>query len=271
LEQLSQSKIEVIICTFIMDCDSVSDAQLRLIRAAERCQWTKRYIPSEYNVEYDVGDNILPYPEKRYHLIARCELEKTRSLEYSYIYPGMLMDYFGMPRVESSLRPLCFFIDPVHRLAVLPDNGEAKMSMAHTTDLARMIPLILELNQWPRVMKAAVSTISLNQLVKLVEKSLGQGFQVKYQPVEKLLKHEAVDLPSNVEFARDWPDRFPGGLTQLRGLIADLEAGVALGAFDLDQPSGGLDLVERFRARLTGLKSIEDLVDLAWGRVTVAS
>lgn len=263
-EQLRVKHVSVVICTFIMDSDSVSDAQLRLIRAANQCPSVKRFIPSEFNVEYDVNDNILPYPEKRFHLAARRELDKTSTLEYTYIYPGMFMDYFGLPRVTSTLRPLCFFIDPASGQAVLPGDGEAKMSMTFTTDAARYIALALELNEWPRILVTAASTVSLNELVRLVEKNLGRKLQVRYQPVEKLLKHETVDLPSNLDIAQRFPDRFPQGLDQLRALIADLEAGVALGAFDFDKLSGHLDLVKAFEGKAPAPRRIEDLIEEAW-------
>jgi NmrA-like family len=264
VEQLTENHVNVVICAFIMDCDYASDAQLRLIRAANQCPCVQRFIPSEFNVEYNVGDNVLPYPEKRFHLAARRELEKTSTLEYAYIYPGMFMDYFGLPRVISNLRPPCFFIDPANGQAVLPGDGEAKMSMSFTTDAARYIALALELDQWPRILTTAASTVSLNELVRLVEKNLGRKLEVRYQPVEKLLKHETVDLPTNVDIAKRFPQRFPQGLDQLRALIADLEAGVALGAFDFGKLNGHLDLVKAFEGKVPTPKRIEEVIEEAW-------
>ncbi|RYP18920.1 hypothetical protein DL767_009734 [Monosporascus sp. MG133] len=264
VEQLTEKHVNVVICAFIMDSDSACDAQLRLIRAADQCPCVQRFIPSEFNVEYNVGDNVLPYPEKRFHITARQELEKTSTLEYAYIYPGMFMDYFGLPRVISNLRPLCFFIDPANGLAVLPGDGEAKMSMTFTTDAARYIALALELDEWPRILTTAASTVSLNELVRLVEKSLGRKLEVYYQPVEKLLKHETVDLPTNVDIAKGFPQRFPQGLDQLRALVADLEAGVALGAFDFGQLKEHLDLVKVFEGKVPAPKRIEELIEEAW-------
>lgn len=266
----TQKNVSAVICAFIMDCDSASDAQLRLIRAADQCDCVRRFIPSEFNVEYNVGDDVLPYPEKRFHLIAREALGKTSTLEYAYFYPGMFMDYFGMPKVATNLRPLCFFVDPVNGQAILPGDGEGRMSMTFTTDAARYLALALELEKWPRILMAVASTVSLNELVRLIEQSLGQSLEVHYQPVRGLLKHETVDLPSNVDIAKQYPERFPQGLDQLRGLIADLEAGVALGAYDLsDQGSlqnEHLDLVEYFGGRITPPRRIEDLVKEAWGK-----
>ncbi|KAI5918974.1 NmrA-like family protein [Camillea tinctor] len=269
-EQLTKHRVNVVVCTFIMDSDQVCDAELHLIRAANRCPSVRRFIPSEFNVEYDVGDDVLPYPEKKYHLIARRELEKTSTLEYAYLYPGMFMDYFGLPRVASSLRPLCFFVDPENGLAVLPGDGEAKMSMTVTMDAARLLAAALELDAWPRILTTAASTISLNELVRLYEKALGHKLEVRYLPVDKWLKHETVDLPANIDIAKGYPERFPQGLDQLRPLVADLEAGVALGAFDfskLDQ-NQHLDLVKALEGRVPAPKRIEELIEEAWKPVS---
>ena len=250
----------------MLDSDSACEAEIRLIRAADRCFSVKRFIPSEYNIDYDLGDDMLPYPEKHFYVRARKELEKTTTLEYTYIYPGMLMDYFGLPNIESCLRPLYFFIDPKNGEAVLPDEGEAKMSMTTTMDTARYISLALQLEKWPRIMSITGSTVTLNELVRLVEQSLGRKLRVRYQPVEKLLNHTGFDLPSNLSLAKDYPERFPEGQKQVTALIADLEAGVALGAFDFDKMGGEyLDLVKVFEGKTPLPKSIETFIEEAWG------
>ncbi|KAH8172607.1 nmrA-like family protein [Sarocladium implicatum] len=264
ISQLAERKVQVVICTFIMDSDAVADSQARLIAAADKCPSVTRFIPSEWNVEYDVADDVLPYPEKKYHTAARRVLEKTTTLEYAYIYPGMFMDYFGMPRVASTLRPLCFFVDPAKGQAVLPGDGEAKMSMTFTTDAARYTALALDLDKWPRIMTTEVSTVTLNELVRLIEKSRGKKMQVQYQPVEAVVKHEVIDLPTNLEIAGDYPERFPE-MGQLRALIADLEAGVALGAYDFDRMGPHFNLAEEFEGKIAAAPwTIEKLVEAAW-------
>ncbi|VUC23928.1 unnamed protein product [Clonostachys rosea] len=263
--QLNEKNVNVVICAFIMDSDAVCDAQIQLIHAADRCACVQRFVPSEFNVEYDVGDNFLPYPEKKYHIMSRKELERTTTLEYTYFYPGMFMDYFGMPRVKSNLRPLCFFIDPAKRQAVLPSDGEARMSMTFTTDAARYLALALELEKWPRIISTVASTVSLNELVRLAERSVGHPFKVHYQPVSNLLKHETVDLPTNVEISKQYPGRFPQGLDQLRGLIADLEAGVALGAYDLTKLDNHLDLVKAFEGKTPPPRRVGEVIQEGWG------
>ena len=261
VQQLTENRVNVVVCALPMDSDVSCNAQLRLIRAADRCASVRRFIPSEFNVEYDVGDDVLPYPEKRFHLAARRELAKASTLEYTYIYTGMFMDYFGMPRVPSSLRPLCFCVDAENGQAVLPGDGEGKMSMTFTTDAARYLVLALELDKWPRIMSTVTSTVSMNELVKLYEKALGRKLQVRYQPVDKLLKHETIDLPINVTIAKEYSYRFPQGI---RGIVADLEASVALGGYDLSNLGEHLDLVKVFDGKVPAPTRIEDLIEAAW-------
>jgi hypothetical protein len=265
LEQLTEHQVNTVICTLPMDSDVSCNAQLRLIRAADRCASVKRFIPSEFNVEYDVGDDVLPYPEKRFHLAARREFAKTTTLEFSYIYTGMFMDYFGLPRVPSSLRPLCFCVDPASGQAILPGDGEGRMSMTTTTDAARYLVLALGLDKWPRIMSTVTSTVSMNELVRLYEETLGRKLEVRYQPVEKLLRHDTIDLPVNVTIAREHADRFPQGI---RGIVADLEASVALGGYDLSKLGEHLNLVEAFEGKAPPPTRIEDLIESGWKPVS---
>ncbi|KAJ4168876.1 hypothetical protein NW754_010807 [Fusarium falciforme] len=261
-EGLDMHRVEVVICAFSLRNDSACNAQLQLIQAADKASSVKRFIPSEFNIDYDLGD-IVPYSNKRFHLAGRRALEKT-GLEFSYIYPGMFMDYYGMPKFPTPLRPLCFFIDPVNQVAVLPDDGEAKMSMSLTTDVARYTALALDLDKWPRFMTTTASTVTLKNLVHLFEKYTGRPFNVEYQPASKFLEHESMLLPENGAIAERFPQRFPGGLKQLQALIADLEASVALGAYDLDRLEGQLNLTEVFEGKTSSPTRIEDLMKTTW-------
>lgn len=259
---LTHHNVHTVICTFSLDFQAASDSQLRLIRAAERSPCVKRFIPSEFNVDYDQGDDTLPYPDKRFHTIARRELEMT-NLEFTYIYPGMFMDYFGMPNISTHLRELCLFVDPTNGVAIVPGDGEAKMSMSYTKDVARYTALAIGLDQWPRVMTTASSTVSVNELVRLVNKSLGFDLKVTYQSVSAMWEHpDDGILPRNAPLA----EHFPGGTKQLGELLADLGASVALGAYDFSKLEGHLDLVKHFAETASAPMLIEELVDFAWGR-----
>ena len=116
-------------------------------------------------------------------------------------------------------------------------------------------------------MITAVETITLNELVAMVEKHSGKRLQVQYQPVEELLRRNPVeDLPGNVQISKDFPQRFPGGLEQVRALVADLEASVALGAYDFGrlEEGGYVDLVKLFEGREPKPRGLGDLLEEAW-------
>jgi len=253
-----------------MDSPAASASQINLIRAADICPTVKRFLPSEFNVDYSQADDILPYPEKKFHIEAREELSKTKSLEYMFVYTGMFMDYFCMPKLQTVLRPLYFFIDVQAGIAILPGDGEAKMSMTWTEDAASFVAWSLELaeGQWGKgkVMTTAVETITLNEMVAMVEKHSGKKLQVQYQPVEELLRRNPLeDLPGNVQISKEFPQRFPGGLEQVRALVADLEASVALGAYDFGRLEGGyVDLVKVFEGREPKPRGLGDLLEEAW-------
>ncbi|PMB69949.1 Isoflavone reductase [Beauveria bassiana] len=263
-ELLVQHNCHTVICALGLDFQAASDAQLTLIRAAERAPCVKRFIPSEFNVDYDLPDDVLPYPDKRFHTAARRALEKTTSLEFTYIYPGMFMDYFGMPSSSSvsstHLRELCLFVDATNGVALLPGDGKTKMAASYTKDVARYTALALGLDKWPLVMTTASSALTLNELVGMVSKRLGRDLDVEYQDVSSLQRRmDSRILPRNVAIA----EHFPGGVKQLSALLAELGASVALGAYDFSKLNGELNLVEYFSAKTTPPMTIEKLLDIA--------
>ncbi|KAM3563822.1 hypothetical protein MY1884_001082 [Beauveria asiatica] len=266
-ELLVQHSCHTVICALGLDFQAASDSQLTLIRAAQRAPCVQRFIPSEFNVDYDLPDHVLPYPHKRFHTVARRALEQT-SLEFAYIYPGMFMDYFGMPNVSTHLGELCLFVDATNGVALLPGDGETSMAASYTKDVARYTALALELDKWPLVMTTASSALTLNELAGMVSRRLGRDLDVEYQSVSALQNHsDGRILPRNKAIA----EHFPGGVKQLSALLAELGASVALGSYDFSKLNGELNLVEYFSGKTTPPMTIEKLLDVAWGGNKVGS
>lgn len=261
-ETFTTHNIHSVICAFSLHHQSTSDAQTRLIRAADLSPCVKRFLPSEFNVDYDLPDAILPYPDKRYHRDARRALEQSATLEYSFVYAGMFMDYFGIPHVATPLRELGIFIDPAHGAAFVPEDGAAIMATTFTADVARYVALALDLEAWPRVMTTAPSSVSINELVRLTEIALGSKLRVTAWSIDA--REDVAMLPRNMKLAKDFPERFPHGEEQVRALIGDLEASVALGAFDFGGLRDKLDLVDEFRDVIRPTR-IKELLQAAWG------
>lgn len=115
--------------------------------------------------------------------------------------------------------------------------------------------------------KKNASTVSLNELVGLVEKHIGTAVQVSYQGREQLLQRTNTTLPRAKGLAREFPKLYPRGLEQVRSVIADLEVSVALGAFDLEVMAGSdtMDLTAEFRDTTEPPMTIERLMETAWG------
>uniref|UniRef100_A0A0C4DJJ7 NmrA-like domain-containing protein n=1 Tax=Fusarium oxysporum (strain Fo5176) TaxID=660025 RepID=A0A0C4DJJ7_FUSOF len=187
------------------------------------------------------------------------ELEKS-SLEFTYIYPGMFMDYFGMPHVSTHLRELYIVIDPTNGVAYVPGDGEAKLAMSYAKDVVKYTALALDLEKWPRVMTTASCAMTLNQIVALTEKNLGRKLKVTYQQIPALLKHDSKTLPGNIVVT----DKYPGGLEKIMALTADLECSIGLGAYDFDKLSEHLNLVDHFVGKTEPPKKIEDVLEMAW-------
>lgn len=246
VDVLNDIKIEVLICTFSLHNQDTSDSQVNLVRAADKSTSVKRFIPSEFNVDYDLGDDYLYYEDKRFHRQTRRALEASSTLEFTYVYTGMLMDYFAYPDADPNVRELGIFIDPIHRKALLPGDGNAKMSMTLSTDVAHYLALALDMESWPRVLSTVASTLILNDLVQVVERAIEAKVQISYQPIEAYKSRANALLPRNQDLADRFPQRFPHGTEQVRELIGDLEASVGLGAFDLEHTKDGINLVDFF-------------------------
>ncbi|KAI3579664.1 NmrA-like family protein [Fusarium oxysporum f. sp. albedinis] len=256
---LEKHNIHTVICTLAIGFQAACDSQIALVRASEQASTVKRFIPSEFNLDYDLGDDVLPFPDKWFHNVARRELEKS-SLEFTYIYPGMFMDYFGMPHVSTHLRELYIVIDPTNGVAYVPGDGEAKLAMSYAMDVVKYTALALDLEKWPRVMTTASCAMTLNQIVALTEKNLGRKLKLTYQQIPALLKHDSKTLPGNIVVT----DKFPGGLEKIMALTADLEASIGLGAYDFDKLPEHLNLVDHFVGKTEPPKKIEDVLEMAW-------
>lgn len=240
-----------------LDWEAAALAQVQLVKSAAASGIVKRFIPSEFNIDYDLGDDILPYADKKYHTMARRELEKTQ-LEYTYIYCGMFMDYFGLPYFSSDMRALYTTFDLKHGMAVLPGDGTALMAVTYTADIARLVARSLSIPEWPRVLYIAGEVINGNDLVALAQRVLGEKLRVERDLMEDLYAKRAILLPSNKEAAK----HFPGGAEQLEALVADLAVPQALGAYDVGKAAGAVDLVKLLGKDAGHLMSLQEYFEI---------
>ncbi|RSL93245.1 hypothetical protein CDV31_014805 [Fusarium ambrosium] len=247
---LQDYAIDTVISTINLETDAGSQSQLNLIAAADKCQTTRRFIPSEFVSQLD-EDNANSGPGIGGWVPNARALKKT-SLEYIRISIGFFSDCWGMPHIKSNLKPFPFFIDMEQGKAVVPGTGEEKFTVTYSEDLARMIVRLLDAEEkWPPVAFLSGSDISLNEVIASAEKARGSKIEVVYDSAEKLAKGEVTLL-------LDSGDTSQG---EFKMLLAGVCRMIISGACVLPDDDGRLS--KMFPE--IPLTSAEEIIAKAWG------
>lgn len=124
----------------------------------------------------------MPYPPRIKYIEAAEELRQHPSLKYTFIRNGFFMDYLGLPYAETTLKPLHFLIDLRHKLAVIPGDGTQHVVFTHTKDVGKYVAALIQApaEKWPIDSAIIGERITLNELVKIVEKVTGLSHQCLY-------------------------------------------------------------------------------------------
>ncbi|OJJ96615.1 hypothetical protein ASPACDRAFT_54484 [Aspergillus aculeatus ATCC 16872] len=249
---LTTQGITTIISAIGITTDATSQAQLNLIDAAERSPTVTRFLPSEYSF-IQTADLLGIDPSIKHWLAAANKLHHDApSLKWTRVIPGFFMDYWGMPHVRTHLQPGVFGIDVLNCRAAIPGDGNDRMCMTYTYDMARFVVRLLEevdAAEWPEFSVVVGDVVTYNELVGLVEDIRGRKISVVYDSPEKINQGQ-VTVPA-----------IPEGYTEEEAhevtvLVSRL---TIAGVFDL--PVEG-----RLNARFPGIKPVkmkEFLVD-AW-------
>ncbi|PYH32688.1 uncharacterized protein BO87DRAFT_398541 [Aspergillus neoniger CBS 115656] len=162
VETLEKHAVHTIISAIGIYTDEAAQSQMNLVQAAEKSSVTKRFVPSEYS--FIQTEDLLPHdPSIKYWLDAAELLKKTK-LQYTRVCPGVLMDYWGMPRVRTNIHQHIIGID------------------------------ILDLEEWPEFSIFAGDDTTYNELLKLAEEARRKQFDVVYDSAENI-KAGRVTVP----------------------------------------------------------------------------
>lgn len=139
-------------------------------------------------------------------------LEET-DLEWTQFQNGYFVDYYGMPYVETNLKPLTFVLDVANKAASIPGTGNETMTLTYTKDLAKFVVAALDLQKWTYPMICYSDKTTWNKAVKLAEEYrgmhaaevrvmsrliiVGTKFQVAYDSIERLRSGEITELPAH--------------------------------------------------------------------------
>ena len=101
-------------------------------------------------------------------------LRKT-DLEWTQVYNGLFLDYYGMPHVESYLTPLSFAVDIANKTAAIPGaTGDETISFTYTKDLGKFVVAALSLPKWDHALHCYIENATLNQVIQTAEEATGE-------------------------------------------------------------------------------------------------
>ncbi|UPL02967.1 hypothetical protein LCI18_013901 [Fusarium solani-melongenae] len=169
--------------------------EINLILAADKATSTKRFIPSVFGIRYEQDQAGLGTAVNK--LSSRAALEDT-NLEWTMIFNGYFLDYWGMPKVKTYLRPFTVFVDIAAGKASIPGSGDTPAVFTYSHDAARFTAAALTLNKWEKESYVIGARTTLNDLVKVAEDVRGFKFDVTYDPIETLRLGKITELPGQV-------------------------------------------------------------------------
>ncbi|KAJ4317073.1 hypothetical protein N0V84_007526 [Fusarium piperis] len=207
---LEKRDINTVISALALHIIGAGQAQINLIKAAEKSDPTKRFVTSTWAVR----------PEAKYfdlfrhgfqHVESYAELEKTQ-LEWTAFNVGWFTEYYAMPHVETYIPQSTFVVDMANRHASIPGDGKQKMTFTYSKDVAKFVVVALSLPKWDRDTYAIGDKLTWEEFVKIAEEARGgEKFTVTYDSVEKLRAGQVTELPGQVAaysyFPKEWAQR----------------------------------------------------------------
>lgn len=101
------------------------------------------------------------------------ELEKT-DLEWTTIYNGLFMDFFGTPHIKSHMGVFGIHIDMLNKAAAIPGTGNDKISFTYTYDIAKFVDAALSLSRWEKGLFCYGDLRTYNEILEIAERSRGE-------------------------------------------------------------------------------------------------
>ncbi|KAK5047035.1 hypothetical protein LTR84_006977 [Exophiala bonariae] len=224
---LESKNVHTVISTIAVLDEATGKSELSLVAAAAMSATTRRFIASNWGGVIP-SDESLRIPFQTHRLATIKALEKT-DLEWTQFQNGYFLDYYGMPHVESNLKPLTFVLDVANTAAAVPGTGNEIMTFTYTRDLAKFVVAALDLRDWRFPMVCYSEKTTWNKMIAWAEESRGVKFNITYDSVEKLRGGEIDELPAHLAAYSFVPKPVLVGIQSNFGLY------VAYGLFDLPE------------------------------------
>ncbi|KAJ9652275.1 hypothetical protein H2198_008450 [Neophaeococcomyces mojaviensis] len=213
---LDEYQIHTVISALSLHTQEHSDAQISLIRGAAASSHVKRFAPSEFGIPYE-QKHAEAFPNAAFKTAAIAELDKT-DLEYTRFINGYFMDYLGIPKFKSYLRPILVGIDIQNKVAGIPGSGNTPVVFTSTKDVGKFVVASVGLDKWNLKSLMVGDRKTWNEVLAIAQKITGAKFEVHYDSVEKMKTGQITELPSHPNFYPFFPKEHLQGLFALFGL-----------------------------------------------------
>ncbi|KAI4190107.1 MAG: hypothetical protein LQ346_004992 [Caloplaca aetnensis] len=206
---LETNEIHTVISTLSPPSPAVQTTERNLIKAAAKSSTVKRFMPSEWGIDYSIDDERLPISWKAIKQQSIAELEKYPDLEYTMVLNGYFLDYFGMPHCQSYMFPEVPFIDIPAAKAAIPGSGDDKVTFTYTKDVAKFVRKLVEsTSKWPRHSLIAGDVVTLNEVLEAAQQARGIKFDVVHDSLEDLRRGKISELPAYLAIYETFPKEF---------------------------------------------------------------
>jgi nucleoside-diphosphate-sugar epimerase len=111
-----------------------------------------------------------------FHPVREATLAALRQtdLEWTEVYPGFYLDYYGIPHLQSYMAPNTFVVDIAHKVAAIPGTGDEPLTLTYSNDAAKFVVASLDLPKWDERTVVYGERTTYNKLVKQAEEILGK-------------------------------------------------------------------------------------------------
>ncbi|ENH69294.1 hypothetical protein FOC1_g10004832 [Fusarium oxysporum f. sp. cubense race 1] len=215
---LEERNVEIVISA-VNNISGDNHPEINLIRAADKSETTKRFIPSYFGTPY-TPEQYESFPPAMAKKAATEQLETT-SLEWTKVYNGYFLDYYGTPKLKSYMDDISFSIDMRNNFAALPGSGEVPVVFTHTFDVARFVAAALDLPVWERTSWIIGDRITWNDLAKQAQDVKGVPFHVTHDSIEALKAGVITELPSHPQFYDVYPKEHLQGFIAACGVMCE--------------------------------------------------
>ncbi|CAO1599666.1 hypothetical protein XANCAGTX0491_003381 [Xanthoria calcicola] len=206
---LESNQIHTVISTLNPPTPEVQSAQSNLIQAAAQGGTAKRFVPSEWGIDYFTDDEHIPLPWKTVKQQAIAELDKYPDLEYTMVHNGYFMDYYGMPHCHSHMLAEIPYVDIAAAEAAIPGSGNDKVTFTYTKDVAKFVRKLVESNdKWPPRTFIAGDMVTFHEIVEAAEQARGLKFDVVHDSLQDLREGKVTEIPAYRPIYKIFPKEF---------------------------------------------------------------